>query len=108
MDRILRITTEADGPHDADEGVTTLTVPRPALPRVLAPTNLDLLRAIRTEEPDSIRETAAAVDRDVKNVHENLMELSRLGVVEFEWDGRARRPVVDYDAVSVSVSLLDP
>jgi predicted transcriptional regulator len=76
-----------------------------ALDRVVSPTSLALLRAIVAEEPGSIRATAAAVDRDVKNVHENLMELSRLGVVEFEWDGNARKPRVPYDELAVSVPL---
>lgn len=56
-----------------------------------------LLRVIRTEAPTSIRETARLVDRDVKNVHEELTTLEALGVIRFEADGRAKRPVFPYD-----------
>jgi predicted transcriptional regulator len=95
----LRITT-AD---DAGEGA--LALDDDALSRALSPTSLELLRAIAAEEPGSIRATAGAVGRDVKNVHENLMALSRIGVVELEWDGNARRPRVPYDELVVSVPL---
>jgi predicted transcriptional regulator len=55
-----------------------------------------LLRVIRDEEPASIRETARLVGRDKKNVHEELTTLEALGVIRFEEDGRAKRPVFPY------------
>jgi predicted transcriptional regulator len=36
------------------------------------PTTLDLLATIQREQPGSINEAARAVERDVKNVHEQL------------------------------------
>lgn len=92
----------AAGEGESTEGIA---LDDEALDRVISPTSLALLRAIVAEDPGSIRATAAAVDRDVKNVHENLMELSRLGVVEFEWDGNARKPRIPYDELVVSVPL---
>lgn len=47
------------------------------LHRALAPTNLTLLRVIVRKQPESIRATARAVDRDVKEVHRNLNELEQ-------------------------------
>jgi predicted transcriptional regulator len=55
-----------------------------------------LLRIIRDEEPASIRETARLVDRDKKNVHEELTTLEALGVIRFDEDGRAKKPVFPY------------
>ena len=74
-----------------DDLMTTLT------PRVL-----DLIEAIRREEPASINETARVVDRDVKNVHEELTRLAQLGVVVFETEGQRKRPVVWFDELVVS------
>ncbi len=56
-----------------------------------------LLRVIREEEPSSIRETARLVNRDKKNVHEELTQLEALGVIRFEDDGYVKQPVFPYD-----------
>lgn len=56
-----------------------------------------LLRVIREEEPESIRATARLVERDVKNVHQELTKLEAIGVVRFEEEGRSKKPVFPYD-----------
>jgi predicted transcriptional regulator len=61
-----------------------------------------LLGVIRDEQPDSIRETARLVGRDKKNVHEELTTLEALGVIRFEEEGRAKRPVFPYDDLVVT------
>jgi predicted transcriptional regulator len=61
-----------------------------------------LLRVIRENEPRSIRETARLVDRDVKNVHEELSTLEALGVIRFDEEGQAKRPVFPYDDLVIS------
>jgi predicted transcriptional regulator len=61
-----------------------------------------LLRVVRDEHPESIRATARLVDRDVKNVHQELTTLEALGVVRFEDDGNARRPVFPFDDLYIS------
>lgn len=72
---------------------------------VCRPTCLDLLRAVAREDPPSIRAAARLVGRDVHQVHDNLRELDGLDLVEFERDGRSRRPVVPYEQLEVSVGL---
>jgi len=61
-----------------------------------------LLRVIREHEPTSIRETARLVERDVKNVHEELSTLEALGVIRFDEEGQAKRPVFPYDDLLIS------
>ncbi len=61
-----------------------------------------LLEAIRDEAPSSIRETARLVDRDKKNVHEELTTLEALGVIRLEDDGHSKRPVFPYDDLVIS------
>ena len=77
------------------------------LHRVTRPKNLELLRAIVREEPASIRETARLVERDVRQVHRNLEELEELGLIEFEANGRSKRPTVWYDTIEVDLPLDD-
>ena len=77
------------------------------LHRITRPKNLELLRIIAREEPASIRETARFVERDVRQVHQNLEELEALGLVEFEETARAKRPMVWYDELNVELPLAD-
>jgi predicted transcriptional regulator len=73
----------------------------------LTPRVLDLIEAIRREEPASINETARVVDRDVKNVHEELSRLAQLGIIFFEEDGQSKRPVVWFDELVINLQF-DP
>jgi predicted transcriptional regulator len=75
------------------------------LHRVTRPKNLELLRTLARERPESIRETARLVDRDVRQVHRNLEELEELSLVEFEADGRSKQPGVWYDEIAVELPL---
>lgn len=48
---------------------------------LLTPGRLTLLRAIRSKRPNSIYELAKLVDRDLKNVQNDLKVLERYGLV---------------------------
>ena len=76
-----------------------------ALSRVFSAKNLELIRTIAEHEPGSMRETARLVDRGIKEVSQNLNELERLGLVEFEQDGRSKRPHVWYDEIDVVIEM---
>jgi len=69
----------------------------------LTPRVLDPIGAIRRTEPASINEAARVVDRDVKNVYEELNRLAQLGIVFFEEEGRSKRPVVWFDELVISL-----
>ncbi|PCR90489.1 HVO_A0114 family putative DNA-binding protein [Natrinema ejinorense] len=77
------------------------------LMETLTPRVLDLIKAIRREEPSSINEAARIVDRDVKNVHEELSCLAQLGIIFFEEDGQSKRPVVWFDELVITLPF-DP
>jgi predicted transcriptional regulator len=78
------------------------------LHRVTRPKSLELLRAIVRHEPESIRETARLVGRDVSQVHRNLTELEEFHLIELVEDGHAKRPVVWYDAIDIDLPLSPP
>jgi predicted transcriptional regulator len=76
-----------------------------ALERVLRAKNLELVRAIATEEPDSVRELARLVERDIKNVSESVNRLVELGLIELHDAGRAKKPTVWYDHVEIDIRV---
>jgi len=95
-----------------DENVPEDDVPRrisfettDQLLQVFTPRAIDLVQAIAREEPESMREAARLVDRDIKQVSENLGRLAEYDVVEFVDEGRAKRPVVPYDEIDIQLPL---
>ena len=70
-----------------------------------SPRTMALLETIADTAPESIRETVRLVDRDVKNVHEELSELERLGVIRFEDSDRSKQPVFPYEEIVISLSF---
>jgi len=99
--RTLRVTVESD--EQSDENGTdypTLSFPDvDTATAVFTDSTLALLRALNVNEPASIREAARLVDRDKKNVYDQLRKLAAYGVVEFVEEGNAKRPVVAYDEI---------
>jgi predicted transcriptional regulator len=87
-----------------DEYVLSLS-DEEALERVLRAKNLELVRTIATAEPESVRELARLVDRDIKNVSTALSRLAELGLVELEDVGRAKKPTVWYDHVEIDIQV---
>jgi predicted transcriptional regulator len=77
------------------------------LMKTLTPRVLELIEAVRRNEPSSINEAARVVDRDVKNVHEELSRLAQLGIIFFEDDGQSKRPVVWFDELIIDLPF-DP
>ena len=75
--------------------------------RVFRPTNLRLLEAITTHEPESLRGLARIVDRNPPDVLDNINELETYGLVELVEEGRSKRPVVWYDEINVDMPLKD-
>ena len=76
--------------------------------QLMRSSNLELLKAIVDEGPESIRQTADAVGRDYKEVHRNLSELESLGVIEFVEDGGSKRPSLGAGAENIEFSFRFP
>lgn len=97
-----------DAGEELPEADSTLTVDTlDTYSRVFRGTNLALLKAINTHEPESIRALARVVDRNPPDVLENITELENYGLVKLVEDGRAKRPVVWYDKISVDLPFDD-
>jgi predicted transcriptional regulator len=72
---------------------------------LLTDRRVELLRSVMADPPASIRALADRLERDVKSVHDDLGVLAEYEVVRFEQDGRAKRPVVPYDTIEVSLEI---
>lgn len=73
--------------------------------RVFTPRSIDLLQTIAQEEPESMREAARLVGRDIKQVSENLNRLAEYGIIGFVEEGRSKRPIVLYDEIDIRLPL---
>lgn len=91
--------------NDVDDTEVVSVPDLATMSRVLSETNLELIRAIAEHDPSSMRETSRLVERDIKNVSEDLHFLHELGIVEIETTGRAKRPVVPYDDIEVDIPV---
>lgn len=55
--------------------------------------------------PENISALARRVERNYSEVHTDLALLADYRIVEFERDGRSRRPYVPYDRIEYSGSI---
>jgi predicted transcriptional regulator len=106
VDRSLEAMRALDRGETPDEEYHGVSLRDPhELSRLLSATNVELLRTIAREEPESIRELCRLVDRDIRQVSDNLAELEALGVVELQQNGRAKRPRFEYDEIEIRVPI---
>lgn len=118
---VLRITSDSGEAHRQDpldrparweageEAPHVINFRAPSdLRALLTDRRVALLRSIMTERPDSIRQLAERLDRDVKTVHGDLQVLAEYDIVHFEQAGRAKRPFVPYDSIEISLEISAP
>lgn len=55
---------------------------------------IEILRAIANSQPDSIRALSRILDRNVKNVFEDLLLLKKHKFISFQEEGKSKKPVV--------------
>ncbi|MBD3312125.1 hypothetical protein GF352_01565 [archaeon] len=55
---------------------------------------IELVKAIMDNEPRSIRALAQRVERDIKNVFNDLKLLHNFRIIEFKKIGRCKKPIV--------------
>lgn len=76
--------------------------------RILTPERLQIMRCIREQHPQSIYRLAKLVGRDFKNVHTEIQELRKMGIVKIARSRRGRRqviPRVPYDKINLGIAL---
>lgn len=69
--------------------------------RVLTPRRREIIRTLRREEADSVRDLARRLDRDKAQVSRDLQVLAEHAVIHYETDGRAKAPRLTQEHVVV-------
>lgn len=75
--------------------------------QILTNKRQELMKAIFTQEPESIRDLAKKVDRGLREVHEDLELLEENKIVYFEKEGNRKKPVIPFKDIKVDYSLKD-
>ncbi|WP_237560645.1 HVO_A0114 family putative DNA-binding protein [Halostella litorea] len=78
-----------------------LILRRDTAQEVLTDKRMELVDVIADQEPASKRELARAVDRDISIVSRDLDILFEARVIDYEQDGRSKRPVLTHDTVLI-------
>lgn len=75
--------------------------------KLLSPTRLQVITHLLEDkyEYDSISDLADDLERDYKNVHNDLELLHSHGIVKYQDDGRKKQPYIPYDKVRVEMEL---
>lgn len=86
----------------AEAGIDdTLILKRETAEQVITEKRMELIEELATDEVESVRDIARRVDRDVSIVSRDLDILFEAGVIDFEEDGRAKRPVLTHENILV-------
>lgn len=74
------------------------------LGKVITGARLKLLAAIRKHKPSSIQELARRVDRDFKNVYQDVKLLAEYGLIELKENGarKASHPVAKFTELLIA------
>ena len=62
--------------------------------RIFTEKRIEIVREIINEEFNSIRALAESLERDIKNVWDDLCLLNKFGVIEFQVSGKRKIPLV--------------
>jgi predicted transcriptional regulator len=73
-----------------------------ALFRALTPKRWELIERLQSLGPSSVRGLARALERDVKRVHQDVVALTKLGLITRAEDGRV---CVPYDVIHADFDL---
>lgn len=76
--------------------------------KVLTPKRLELLHKIKESNPSSLYELAKQLNRDLKNVIQDLAYLEKLGLVKLKktLEGRGKTvPLVGYDKILLEITV---
>lgn len=75
--------------------------------RVLTPERERLLEAVATNDINSVRDLSRRLDRNVSVVSRDLDILFEADIIEFEQEGRSKRPKLAHEHVMVEPLVFD-
>lgn len=75
------------------------------LQRILTPRRLELVQSLMDAPAESMRDLADRLNRDIRQVHDDLQILSEYRIVHFREEDGAKKPHIPYDTVKIEVEL---
>ena len=76
-----------------------------ALLEAFTPKRIELFREIHSSKPCSIRDLAELLERDVKNVWNDLRKLSEMDLIGFECVGRVKKPIIKKQIIITTITV---
>ena len=73
--------------------------------RVLTEKRLELLKVVKDKKPQSVYALAKMLERDLKNVLQDVEYLRELGIIDVEETGDKKIPFVRFDKISFEVAI---
>ncbi len=73
--------------------------------KVLTEERIRLISVIKERNPESIYELARILGRNRSSVMRDLRHLKKLGLVEFQNLGKRKKPVVNYEKISIVIPI---
>ena len=67
----------------------------------LTPRRMELLEYLSSNPLNSIKDLAEVLDRDYKNVYDDVMALHKYDLIEFIKEGKNKRPVTKVSKISI-------
>jgi predicted transcriptional regulator len=68
---------------------------------VLTPKRREIVEVLRQQQVDSVRDLARTLDRDKGQVSRDLADLAEIGVIRYEKNGNAKRPLLTQEHIVV-------
>lgn len=80
------------------------TITRVTNKLTLSDMELEILDFIKNENPESIRELARFLNKDIKTVQPKVKELANQGLIEFKKGVKNRKiPYLNYDEINIAI-----
>jgi hypothetical protein len=67
----------------------------------LTPRRMELLEYLKTNSIESIKDLAEILERDYKNVYDDVMALNKFELIEFIKEGKNRSPITKVTKISI-------
>jgi len=64
---------------------------------------MELVRKVREQQPTSIRELATMLERDVKNVFDDVKILNKMHIITLVRTGRKVQPIIKKKVIVISL-----
>lgn len=70
----------------------------------ISDSKIEILDLIKNEKPESIRELARFLNKDIKTIHPKIKELEQEGLIELKKGNKNKKiPIMNYDEIKIAI-----